>query len=84
MRPGATRALRGTWRRGTKDRPFVGLGLDVDVMPYVLSGAHVDAWVGRDGWRVPTRSEIDVGTQSWHPARFSPAIGLKLGWNVLL
>jgi hypothetical protein len=34
-----------------RPRARMGLGLEADVVPYILSGAHVDGWVGMRGWR---------------------------------
>jgi hypothetical protein len=48
----------------------LALGLEVDLVPYLLNGAHADVWVGRDAWRLRAIAATDVAPSFFTPTGF--------------
>ena len=53
-----------------KEKRRIGLGIEADVLPYILSGAHGDVWAGLDGWRARAIAVTNTAPSFFTPSGF--------------
>lgn len=66
----AASADESTVAQGHDCKRRIVVGVEADVLPYVLGGAHGDVWAGLDGWRARAIAATTPAPSFFTPAGF--------------